>query len=66
MSLLFIPSRGKNTGHDIDFLITNPGPREDDELLHKVIDLWKKQVWTKALGQKKTCSNSTELSLYSS
>lgn len=54
MSLLFIPSRGKNTGHDIDFLITNPGPREDDdELLHKVIDLWKKQVWTKALGQKR-------------
>ncbi|XP_014730834.1 PREDICTED: DNA nucleotidylexotransferase isoform X2 [Sturnus vulgaris] len=35
--------RGKNIGHDIDFLITNPGPREDDELLHKVIDLWKKQ-----------------------
>ncbi|NXR70139.1 TDT nucleotidylexotransferase, partial [Rhadina sibilatrix] len=32
--------RGKNIGHDIDFLITNPGPREDDELLHKVIDLW--------------------------
>ncbi|XP_065528055.1 DNA nucleotidylexotransferase isoform X11 [Lathamus discolor] len=35
--------RGKKTGHDIDFLITNPGPREDDELLHKVVDLWKKQ-----------------------
>ncbi|KAM9548979.1 DNA nucleotidylexotransferase isoform 7-T8 [Guaruba guarouba] len=35
--------RGKETGHDIDFLITNPGPREDDELLHKVVDLWKKQ-----------------------
>ncbi|XP_033371688.1 DNA nucleotidylexotransferase isoform X3 [Parus major] len=35
--------RGKNIGHDIDFLITNPGPREDDELLHKVTDLWKKQ-----------------------
>ncbi|XP_061315078.1 DNA nucleotidylexotransferase isoform X2 [Pezoporus flaviventris] len=35
--------RGKKTGHDIDFLITNPGPREDDELLHKVVGLWKKQ-----------------------
>ncbi|XP_032047688.1 DNA nucleotidylexotransferase isoform X1 [Aythya fuligula] len=35
--------RGKKIGHDIDFLITNPGPREDDELLHKVVDLWKKQ-----------------------
>ncbi|XP_051474189.1 DNA nucleotidylexotransferase [Apus apus] len=35
--------RGKTIGHDIDFLITNPGPREDDELLHKVVDLWKKQ-----------------------
>ncbi|KAM6266241.1 DNA nucleotidylexotransferase [Porphyrio hochstetteri] len=35
--------RGKMIGHDIDFLITNPGPREDDELLHKVVDLWKKQ-----------------------
>ncbi|GAB0192169.1 DNA nucleotidylexotransferase [Grus japonensis] len=35
--------RGKEIGHDIDFLITNPGPREDDELLHKVVDLWKKQ-----------------------
>ncbi|XP_071420131.1 DNA nucleotidylexotransferase isoform X1 [Pithys albifrons albifrons] len=35
--------RGKNMGHDIDFLITSPGPREDDELLHKVVDLWKKQ-----------------------
>ncbi|XP_051656630.1 DNA nucleotidylexotransferase isoform X2 [Manacus candei] len=34
---------GKKMGHDIDFLITNPGPREDDELLHKVVDLWKKQ-----------------------
>ncbi|XP_035186283.1 DNA nucleotidylexotransferase isoform X2 [Oxyura jamaicensis] len=35
--------RGKKIGHDIDFLITNPGPREDDELLHKVVDSWKKQ-----------------------
>ncbi|XP_068875854.1 DNA nucleotidylexotransferase isoform X5 [Aphelocoma coerulescens] len=35
--------RGKKIGHDIDFLITNPGPGEDDELLHKVIDLWKRQ-----------------------
>ncbi|XP_068806096.1 DNA nucleotidylexotransferase isoform X2 [Struthio camelus] len=35
--------RGKKIGHDIDFLITNPGPREDDGLLHKVVDLWKKQ-----------------------
>ncbi|XP_064519051.1 DNA nucleotidylexotransferase [Pseudopipra pipra] len=35
--------RGKKMGHDIDFLITNPGPREDYELLHKVVDLWKKQ-----------------------
>ncbi|NXE58749.1 TDT nucleotidylexotransferase, partial [Calcarius ornatus] len=40
MSLLFIPSRGKNIGHDIDFLITNPGPREDDELLHKGLLLY--------------------------
>jgi len=42
--LLFISSRGKKIGHDIDFLITSPGPREDDDLLHKVVDLWKKQV----------------------
>ncbi|XP_074764501.1 DNA nucleotidylexotransferase [Athene noctua] len=35
--------RGKKTGHDIDFLITNPGPGEDDELLHKVVDLLKNQ-----------------------
>ncbi|XP_031973058.1 DNA nucleotidylexotransferase isoform X4 [Corvus cornix cornix] len=35
--------RGKKIGHDIDFLITSPGPGEDDELLHKVIDLWKRQ-----------------------
>lgn len=44
--LLFIAFRGKKIGHDIDFLITNPGQREDDELLHKVVNLWKKQVWT--------------------
>lgn len=42
--LLFMASRGKKIGHDIDFLITSPGPREDDELLHKIVDLWKKQV----------------------
>ncbi|XP_062436443.1 DNA nucleotidylexotransferase [Rhea pennata] len=35
--------RGKKIGHDIDFLITNPGPRQDDDLLHKVADLWRKQ-----------------------
>ncbi|NWS19056.1 TDT nucleotidylexotransferase, partial [Pachyramphus minor] len=38
--LLFIASRGKKMGHDIDFLITNPGPREDDELLHKGLLLY--------------------------
>ncbi|NXX90774.1 TDT nucleotidylexotransferase, partial [Centropus bengalensis] len=32
--------RGKKIGHDIDFLITNPGPREDDELLHKDLLLY--------------------------
>ncbi|NWU74527.1 TDT nucleotidylexotransferase, partial [Onychorhynchus coronatus] len=32
--------RGKTMGHDIDFLITNPGPREDDELLHKGLLLY--------------------------
>ncbi|NXO52194.1 TDT nucleotidylexotransferase, partial [Aramus guarauna] len=32
--------RGKEIGHDIDFLITNPGPREDDELLHKGLLLY--------------------------
>uniref|UniRef100_A0A8B9G0C5 DNA nucleotidylexotransferase n=1 Tax=Amazona collaria TaxID=241587 RepID=A0A8B9G0C5_9PSIT len=32
--------RGKKTGHDIDFLITNPGPREDDELLQKGLLLY--------------------------
>ncbi|KYO42280.1 DNA nucleotidylexotransferase [Alligator mississippiensis] len=35
--------RGKKTGHDVDFLITNPGPEEEKELLHKVVDLWEKQ-----------------------
>ncbi|NWZ46222.1 TDT nucleotidylexotransferase, partial [Haliaeetus albicilla] len=32
--------RGKKIGHDIDFLITNPGPKEDDELLHKGLLLY--------------------------
>ncbi|NXD14109.1 TDT nucleotidylexotransferase, partial [Nothocercus nigrocapillus] len=32
--------RGKKIGHDIDFLITNPGPREDDDLLHKGLLLY--------------------------
>ncbi|NWV32105.1 TDT nucleotidylexotransferase, partial [Grantiella picta] len=32
--------RGKKMGHDIDFLITSPGPREDDELLHKGLLLY--------------------------
>uniref|UniRef100_A0A8C3JS95 DNA nucleotidylexotransferase n=1 Tax=Calidris pygmaea TaxID=425635 RepID=A0A8C3JS95_9CHAR len=32
--------RGKKTGHDIDFLITSPGPREDYELLHKGLLLY--------------------------
>ncbi|KFP62697.1 DNA nucleotidylexotransferase, partial [Cariama cristata] len=32
--------RGKKIGHDIDFLITNPGPREDDELLRKGLLLY--------------------------
>uniref|UniRef100_A0A8C4U9E6 DNA nucleotidylexotransferase n=1 Tax=Falco tinnunculus TaxID=100819 RepID=A0A8C4U9E6_FALTI len=32
--------RGKNIGHDIDFLITSPGPRQDDELLHKGLLLY--------------------------
>ncbi|NWH78804.1 TDT nucleotidylexotransferase, partial [Piaya cayana] len=32
--------RGKKIGHDIDFLITNPGPGEDDELLHKDLLLY--------------------------
>ncbi|XP_017581568.1 DNA nucleotidylexotransferase isoform X5 [Corvus cornix cornix] len=41
--------RGKKIGHDIDFLITSPGPGEDDELLHKVIDLWKRQQFGRDL-----------------
>ncbi|XP_010221591.1 PREDICTED: DNA nucleotidylexotransferase, partial [Tinamus guttatus] len=32
--------RGKKIGHDIDFLITNPGPRDDDDLLHKGLLLY--------------------------
>ncbi|NWW43916.1 TDT nucleotidylexotransferase, partial [Pedionomus torquatus] len=32
--------RGKKIGHDIDFLITSPGTREDDELLHKGLLLY--------------------------
>ncbi|NXI72195.1 TDT nucleotidylexotransferase, partial [Anseranas semipalmata] len=32
--------RGKKIGHDIDFLIMNPGPREDNELLHKGLLLY--------------------------
>ncbi|KFQ12899.1 DNA nucleotidylexotransferase [Leptosomus discolor] len=32
--------RGKKIGHDIDFLITNPGQRDDDELLHKGLLLY--------------------------
>ncbi|NWX72832.1 TDT nucleotidylexotransferase, partial [Alca torda] len=32
--------RGKKIGHDIDFLITNPGPKEDEELLHKGLLLY--------------------------
>ncbi|NXD75559.1 TDT nucleotidylexotransferase, partial [Halcyon senegalensis] len=32
--------RGKKTGHDIDFLITSPGPGEGDELLHKGLLLY--------------------------
>ncbi|XP_039564757.1 DNA nucleotidylexotransferase isoform X3 [Passer montanus] len=51
--------RGKNIGHDIDFLITNPGPREDDELLHKVIDLWKKQPGV----DNSTCNTSEKLEM---
>ncbi|XP_066477115.1 DNA nucleotidylexotransferase [Tiliqua scincoides] len=35
--------RGKKTGHDVDFLITLPGSRQDGELLHQVIDSWVKQ-----------------------
>uniref|UniRef100_A0A8C8R8B6 DNA nucleotidylexotransferase n=1 Tax=Pelusios castaneus TaxID=367368 RepID=A0A8C8R8B6_9SAUR len=35
--------RGKKIGHDVDFLITSPGLQEEEEILHKVIDLWEKQ-----------------------
>ncbi|ERE79828.1 DNA nucleotidylexotransferase [Cricetulus griseus] len=37
--------RGKMTGHDVDFLITSPGATEEEEqqLLHKVTDLWRQQ-----------------------
>ncbi|XP_067409002.1 DNA nucleotidylexotransferase [Emydura macquarii macquarii] len=35
--------RGKKIGHDVDFLITSPGLRQEEDVLHKVIDLWKKQ-----------------------
>nr|XP_025035540.1 DNA nucleotidylexotransferase isoform X1 [Pelodiscus sinensis] len=35
--------RGKKIGHDVDFLITSPELREEEEVLHRVIDLWKKQ-----------------------
>ncbi|XP_042314957.1 DNA nucleotidylexotransferase [Sceloporus undulatus] len=35
--------RGKKVGHDVDFLITVPGSRPEEELLHLVIDYWKKQ-----------------------
>ncbi|XP_050815465.1 DNA nucleotidylexotransferase [Gopherus flavomarginatus] len=35
--------RGKKIGHDVDFLITSPELGQEEEVLHKVIDLWKKQ-----------------------
>ncbi|XP_074089358.1 DNA nucleotidylexotransferase [Macrotis lagotis] len=37
--------RGKEIGHDIDFLITSPGmeKEQEDQLLQKVINLWEKQ-----------------------
>ncbi|XP_051002495.1 DNA nucleotidylexotransferase [Acomys russatus] len=37
--------RGKMTGHDVDFLISSPEATEEEEqqLLHKVTDLWKQQ-----------------------
>ncbi|XP_060539168.1 DNA nucleotidylexotransferase isoform X3 [Pantherophis guttatus] len=35
--------RGKQAGHDVDFLITVPGSRQEEELLHTVIDIWKTQ-----------------------
>ncbi|KFO35954.1 DNA nucleotidylexotransferase [Fukomys damarensis] len=38
--------RGKEIGHDVDFLITSPEVTEDEEqqFLHKVINLWEKKV----------------------
>ncbi|XP_006831252.1 PREDICTED: DNA nucleotidylexotransferase isoform X2 [Chrysochloris asiatica] len=37
--------RGKDVGHDVDFLITSPGSTEEEEkqLLHKVMNLWEKE-----------------------
>ncbi|XP_005407631.1 PREDICTED: DNA nucleotidylexotransferase isoform X1 [Chinchilla lanigera] len=37
--------RGKEIGHDVDFLITSPEVTEDEkqQLLHKVISLWEKK-----------------------
>ncbi|XP_055447635.1 DNA nucleotidylexotransferase isoform X1 [Psammomys obesus] len=37
--------RGKMMGHDVDFLITSPEATEEEEqqLLHKVTDLWKQR-----------------------
>uniref|UniRef100_F6UMV3 DNA nucleotidylexotransferase n=1 Tax=Monodelphis domestica TaxID=13616 RepID=F6UMV3_MONDO len=37
--------RGKEFGHDVDFLITSPGAEkeQEDQLLQKVTNLWKKQ-----------------------
>lgn len=39
-----VTDRGKKIGHDVDLLITVPGSREEDEVLHLVIDSWKRQV----------------------
>ncbi|XP_049712035.1 DNA nucleotidylexotransferase isoform X1 [Elephas maximus indicus] len=37
--------RGKKVGHDVDFLITSQGSTEEEQqqLLHKVVNLWKKE-----------------------
>ncbi|KAM5271582.1 DNA nucleotidylexotransferase isoform 2-T2 [Ctenodactylus gundi] len=37
--------RGKEIGHDVDFLITSPEATEEEEqqLLHKVVNLWEKK-----------------------
>ncbi|KAJ7324118.1 hypothetical protein JRQ81_017138, partial [Phrynocephalus forsythii] len=35
--------RGKKMGHDVDLLITVPESREEEEVLHLVIDYWKRQ-----------------------